>query len=122
MTGELAPARHVPSAATRGWEPVSDLPRGAALVAATHPGWPGPGDRHIRQNQTRPIWLQGYRRGSPMQAKGATRVASSHLGITQWITLRRRRRNQTDLTKAALFRTEMERWKTKLIQREPRGT
>jgi len=33
MTGELAPARHVPSAATRGWEPRPDLPRDASPVA-----------------------------------------------------------------------------------------
>jgi hypothetical protein len=33
MTGELAPARHVPSAATRGSEPVPYLPHGASLVA-----------------------------------------------------------------------------------------
>jgi len=34
-----------------------NLPRSAALVAATRPGGPDPGDRHIRQNQTRPIWF-----------------------------------------------------------------
>jgi hypothetical protein len=33
MTGELAPARHVPSAATRGWEPRPDLPCDASPVA-----------------------------------------------------------------------------------------
>src|SRR5208282_167367 len=31
MTGELAPARHVPSAATRDWEPGSHPPLGALL-------------------------------------------------------------------------------------------
>jgi hypothetical protein len=37
MTGELAPARHVLSAATRCWEPGSNPPHGAALVAAAQP-------------------------------------------------------------------------------------
>ena len=55
MTGELAPARHVHSAAIRCWEPGSNLPRGAPLIAASHPGRPNLGDRHIRQNQTRAI-------------------------------------------------------------------
>jgi hypothetical protein len=55
MTGELAPARHVHSAAIRCWEPGSNLPRGALLIAAPHPGRPDLGDRHIRQNQTRAI-------------------------------------------------------------------
>jgi hypothetical protein len=35
MTGELAPARHVPSAATRNLEPGSNPPHDASLVAAT---------------------------------------------------------------------------------------
>jgi len=35
MTGELALARHVLSAATRSWEPGSNLPSGAMLVAAS---------------------------------------------------------------------------------------
>ena len=56
MTGELAPARHVHSAAIRCWEPGSNLPRGALPIAAPHPGRPDLGDRHIRQNQTRAIW------------------------------------------------------------------
>jgi len=38
MTGELAPARHVPSAAIRGSEPRSNLPHDAALIAATTSG------------------------------------------------------------------------------------
>jgi hypothetical protein len=56
MTGELALARHVHSAAIRCWEPGSNLPRGALLIAASHPGQSDLGDRHIRQNQTRAIW------------------------------------------------------------------
>ena len=37
MTGELAPARHVHSAATRCWEPGSNLPHDATPVAASTP-------------------------------------------------------------------------------------
>src|SRR6266496_1461974 len=51
MTGELAPARHVLSAATRCWEPRSDRPRGAAPVAHRNPDRPGPGDPRIRRTE-----------------------------------------------------------------------
>jgi hypothetical protein len=34
MTGELAPARHVLSAATGNWEPGSNQPHDAMLIAA----------------------------------------------------------------------------------------
>src|SRR5580658_870602 len=52
MTGELAPARHVPSAATRGWEPGSNLPLGAlpGSLSRTQADL-GPGDRHIRRTK-----------------------------------------------------------------------
>src|SRR5512134_3478526 len=49
MTGELAPARHVLSAATRCWEPGSNQPHGARPVAPRHPDQSGLGDLRIRQ-------------------------------------------------------------------------
>jgi hypothetical protein len=107
MTGELAPARHVPSAATRAWEPGSDLPHGAALVAASHLGRSDPGDRHIRQNQTRPIYLRGYRHGHGVQAKADARNVPSALGITQWMTACGAQRDQTKSTKQFHFASQI---------------
>jgi len=82
MTGELAPARHVHSAAIRCWEPGSNLPRGAPLIAASHPGRPNLGDRHIRQNQTRAIRQRGYREAARTQVKAAMNNDAMTLGIT----------------------------------------
>jgi hypothetical protein len=48
MTGELAPARHVPCAATRGSEPRPDLPHDASPVA-----------RHIQVDPTLAIPTSG---------------------------------------------------------------
>jgi hypothetical protein len=85
MTGELAPARHVHSAAIRCWEPGSNLPRGALPIAAPHPGRPDLGDRHIRQNQTRAIWKRGYREAARTQVKAAMNDKAMTLGITMGI-------------------------------------
>jgi hypothetical protein len=86
MTGELAPARHVLSAAIRHWEPGSNLPRGALLIAASHPGQSDLGDRHIRQNQTRAIWKRGYREAARTQVKAALDDDPATLGITLGIS------------------------------------
>jgi hypothetical protein len=82
MTGELAPARHVHSAAIRCWEPGSNLPRGALPIAAPHPGRSDLGDRHIRQNQTRAIWNRGYSEAARTQVKAAMNDEAMTLGIT----------------------------------------
>src|SRR6516165_1616562 len=81
MTGELAPARHVPCAATRCREPGSNPPFDATLVATVTPRPFDLGDRHIRQNQTRRIWEKAYRIAGESQVKACGGRSSSRLGI-----------------------------------------
>ena len=74
MTGELAPARHVLSAATGNWEPGSNRPRDAMLVATSAPG-PIRSWRHshpalslpTKPNQS--VWKTGYAEGHTRQSK-----------------------------------------------------
>src|SRR6516165_10419893 len=85
MTGELTPARHVPCAATGCREPGSNPPFDATLVATVTPRPFDLGDRHIRQNQTRPIWEKAYRIAGESQVKACGGRSSSRLGIIVWI-------------------------------------
>ena len=86
MTGELTPARHVPSAATRGWEPGSNPP---------HDAMRGSG-HHTQANPTLAIDTSGRtkrdrsdnedtRADSGSQVKASLPRRDTPLGIIPWI-------------------------------------
>src|ERR1700747_430458 len=93
MTGELAPARHVPCAATRSGNQDQIYPWVRRWELRHTPAQSALGDRHIRQNQTRPIWERAYRMLRESQVKASIASRFLRLVIIVLMALRAKSKN-----------------------------